>query len=401
MKGGTPLFIGKNLTNIRILHELSRSQLAEELGVTEQAVWQYENGYVSPKLEIINKMKSLFKVKSSYFYRDDLLANGYSMNNVRLQSIAYRSETINSAIKTQSELVHVQFLDAFIRRVGKKIKYPPNILLGLRKKIIKFLNTNQDLGREEQIKAAAILARTEIELPPNTNKNLLFYLEKAGAFIFEKSIGETIDAYSLWTEDDHPYIVIGTIKKSAVRRNFDLAHELGHLLLHYKVEFNMLDKLTYKKMEAEANLFASEFLLPEDEFRKDCINLIKISNPDSYIDLKMKWMASLQAMAMRANQLEILTHQQFRYFFMSMNKKGYRKIEPLDNDIPIERPMKIQSILQLLFEKGEYSVSSLTEDLKVDIGFLARITGIDEAFFEMHMSTEQRSFSVSDISMAK
>lgn len=100
---------------------------------------------------------------------------------------------------------------------------------------------------------------------------------------------------------------------------------------------------------------------------------------------------------MRANQLEILTHQQFRYFFMSINKKGYRKIEPLDNDIPIEQPMKIQSILQLLFEKGEYSISSLTEELKVDISFLAMITGINEGFFEKYKGTEQRTFSVSDI----
>lgn len=391
------MFIGKSLTNIRILHELSRAQLANELGITEQAVWQYENGYVSPKLEVVNKMKSLFKVKSSYFYRNDLLENSNTGDNIRIQSIAYRSETINSIIKTQSEFVHVKFLDAFIKKVGTKIKYPSNLLLDLRKTVVAFLNSNQHLERGEQIKAIAILARDKIGLPQNTNKNLLFYLEKAGALVFEKSIGDTIDAYSLWTEDDNPYIVIGTIKKSAARRNFDLAHELGHLLLHFRVEFNMLDKQTYKRMEDEANLFASEFLLPEDEFRKDCSNIMKVSNPDSYIDLKMKWIVSLQAMAMRLNKLEILTHQQFRYFFMSMSKKGYRKLEPLDNDIPIEHPMKIQSVLQLLFEKGVYSVSSLMDDLKVDIGFLSMITGINEDFFEKHQNTEQRTFSISDI----
>ncbi len=395
------MFIGKSLTNIRILHELSRAQLAEELGISEQAVWQYENGYVSPKLEIVNKMKRLFKVKSSYFYRNDLLENSISTDNIRIQSIAYRSETINSTIKTQSELVHVKFLDAFIKKVGTKIKYPPNTLLELRKEAVLFLNSNQHLNREEQIKYIALLARERIGLPKSTNKNLLFYLEKAGAFVFEKSIGDTIDAYGLWTEDNHPYIVIGTIKKSAARRNFDLAHELGHLLLHYKVEFNILDKQSYKKIEDEANLFASEFLLPEDEFRKDCSNLIKVSNPDSYIDLKAKWIVSLQAMAMRANKLENLTHQQIIYNFMSINKKGYRKLEPLDIDIPIEHPMKIQSILQLLFEKGVYTVSSLMDDLKVDIEFLSMITGINTTFFEQYQNKEQRVFSISDITFVK
>lgn len=43
------MFIGKNLTNLRTMHGYSRKQLADLLSVTEQAVWQYENGYTSPK----------------------------------------------------------------------------------------------------------------------------------------------------------------------------------------------------------------------------------------------------------------------------------------------------------------------------------------------------------------
>jgi hypothetical protein len=44
----------------------------------------------------------------------------------------------------------------------------------------------------------------------------------------------------------------------------------GHLLLHYKVEFTMQDKKSYRQLEAEAHAFASEFLLPESQFRTDC-----------------------------------------------------------------------------------------------------------------------------------
>ncbi|MGJ9458063.1 helix-turn-helix transcriptional regulator [Oceanobacillus sp. CF4.6] len=35
---------------MRLLHGLSRSQLASELDVTEQSIWQYENGYISPSV---------------------------------------------------------------------------------------------------------------------------------------------------------------------------------------------------------------------------------------------------------------------------------------------------------------------------------------------------------------
>lgn len=394
------MFIGKSLTNIRILNELSRSQLAEELGITEQAVWQYENGYVSPKLEVVNKMKTLFKVKSAYFFREDLLENGQP-ENIRIERIAYRSESINTAMKTQSELMHVKFLDAFIKKIGQKIKYPKNEILSLRKQVLEYLNSNQDVERELQIRFIAQLARKHIKLSDDNNKNFLFHLEKSGVFIFEKSIGETIDAYSLWTEDDIPYIVLGNIKKSAARRNFDLAHELGHLLLHYKTEFNMLDKPSYKIKEDEAHLFASEFLMPMEAFTEDVSKINKVSNPDAYRELKEKWLVSLQAMAMRARNLELITHQQFRYFFMSINKNGYRKEEPLDAILTIEKPMKVRSILQLILDKKLIDLEQLTEELKVDIKFIASITGIEDGFFVKYLENNQQSFSINDLKIIK
>ncbi|GGG26515.1 transcriptional regulator [Lysinibacillus alkalisoli] len=394
------MFIGKSLTNIRILNELSRAQLAGKLGITEQAVWQYENGYVSPKLEVVNKMKALFKVKSAYFFREDLLENDQP-ENIRIERIAYRSESINTAMKTQGELMHVKFLDAFIKKIGKKIKYPENEILILRKQVLEYLNSNQDVERELQIRYVAQLARKHIHLSDDNNKNLLFHLEKSGVFIFEKSIGETIDAYSLWSEDNIPYIVLGNIKKSAARRNFDLAHELGHLLLHYKTEFNMLDKPSYKIKEDEAHLFASEFLLPIKAFTEDVSKISKVSNPDAYKELKEKWVVSLQAMAMRARNLELITHQQFRYFYMSINKKGYRKEEPLDSIIPLEKPMKIRSILQLLFDRKIISLGQLCEELKYDVSFLTVITGIEEEFFEKYLNDDFRSFSIDDLKIVK
>ncbi|WP_346014193.1 XRE family transcriptional regulator [Sporosarcina sp. E16_8] len=388
--------MGKSLTNIRVLNDLSRNQLADKIGVTEQAVWQYENGYMSPKLEVVNKLKTIFQVKSTYFYNDDLL-NEIGMNNIQVENIAYRSETINSLNKSQSESMHVRFIDAFIKKIETKINYPKNSILELRKETILYLKNNADLDRSMQINYIADLAREKIGLNNNSNQNFLFLLEKAGVFIFEKEIGHTIDAYSLWSEDERPYIILGSIKKSAVRRNFDLAHELGHLLLHYKVEFTMQDKKSYKNIEDEANNFASAFLLPEEQFRKDCRGIGKRSNPDAYVDIKQKWLVSLQAIAIRAFKLNIIDYQQYRYFYMSINKNGYKVNEPLDKEIPISRPTKVKSILQLLFDNGLYTVSELMDELKVDQSFLTSLTGIEIEFFEKHRQSENRTFSVIDL----
>lgn len=117
----------------------------------------------------------------------------------------------------------------------------------------------------------------------------MFLVEKSGALIFEKAIGEEIDAYSLWTKQERPFIILGNLKRSAVRRNFDVAHELGHLLLHYRVEFTGLDRNEHKAVEKEANKLAGEFLLPEEPFSEDMQTVPHVTNPDAYIDLKKKW----------------------------------------------------------------------------------------------------------------
>jgi len=390
------VFVGESLTNIRILHNLSRRQLAEKVGVTEQAIWQYENGYSSPKLEVVNELKKVFNVKATYFYKPDLLYK-LDIGNIKIQHIAYRSETINSLNRSQSELMHIRFIDAFLKKIERKISYPKNVLLELRRDVIKFLKENPGMDRGRQIKYIAELARERIGLDKESNKNLLFSLEKAGAFILEKEFEEKIDAYSLWTEDDRPYIILGSIKKSAARRNFDLAHELGHLLLHYKVEFTMQDRKSYNLLEEEAYTFASEFLLPEEAFKRDCEGIFKLSNPDAYIDIKQKWNVSLQAIAIRAFKLNIIDYQQYRYYYMLINKKGYKHLEPLDDKIPVEKPMKIRSILRLLFERNIYSVSSLMNELRVDEGFFAVLTGIEEEFFRKYRELETKAFSISEL----
>ncbi|AXI00764.1 ImmA/IrrE family metallo-endopeptidase [Sporosarcina sp. PTS2304] len=389
------MFIGKSLTNIRVMNELSRGQLAKKVGVTEQAIWQYENGYTSPKLDVVNQLKTIFHVKASYFYREDLLSRS-NMENIKVQHIAYRSETVNSLSKTQSELLHIRFLDEFLKRIESKISYPASLLLKMRDEAYAYVQQNPDVNRENQIHFIANLARQTMGLPENSNQNFLFLLEKAGVFIFEKKIGETIDAYSLWTEDDRPYIMLGTIKKSAARRNFDLAHELGHLLLHYKVEFSMQDKSSYRMLEDEANSFASAFLMPE-EFQKDCTDIVKVSNPDAYLELKEKWEVSLQAIAMKVHKLGLMEYQQYRYFFMSINKKGYKKIEPLDDKILVNRPTKVKSVLQLVFEKGLITLSDLLDELKVDQEFLTQLTGIEKEFFFKYLQKERKSFTMSEL----
>src|SRR5699024_4609479 len=195
------MFKGENLTHLRMMHGLSRKQLSKNLGVTEQAIWQYENGYTSPKLQTINTLKSMFHVKTKYFYTYDILMRKQSLENINVMNIAYRSKILHTVSKTRAEAKHLEFLDIFIDELTTPISYPTLKIIKLREKVMNYLNRTND-SKDTQIKTIAKLARKWIGLDNETNDNLMFLIEKSGAFIFEKSTGDEIDAYSLWTENN-------------------------------------------------------------------------------------------------------------------------------------------------------------------------------------------------------
>ncbi|MDA6083001.1 ImmA/IrrE family metallo-endopeptidase, partial [Escherichia coli] len=69
------------------------------------------------------------------------------------------------------------------------------------------------------------------------------------------------------------FILFGNDRSVPSRIKFTLAHELGHFLLHKSVkkeDFNKKD--VYKRMEEEANHFASAFLLPAETFSNELVS---------------------------------------------------------------------------------------------------------------------------------
>lgn len=385
------MFIGENLLNLRMMYGYSRKQLANMINVSEQAIWQYENYFTAPKLQNINALKSIFNVKGLYFYREDMLRKYAVSENIPVMNIAYRSTTRNLISKTQTEAKHLEYLDAFVNYLTGKLSIPTQNMIRLREKCIDYLNETSDT-RAKQIETVATIARDWIGLENDSNDNLMFLIEKSGVFIFEKAIGEDIDAYSLWTSEDRPFIMLGNLKRSAVRRNVDLAHELGHLLLHYKTEFTHLDSDEYRQVEKEANLFAGAFLLPEAACLDDMEHIQRKTNPDAFIELKQKWGTSLQVLGYRAVNLGLITAQEHRNYYAALHRKGYLKQEPLDDRLVIKKPQKVKSIIDLVIKKELIHFEKMLEkDWLIEIDFLYQLTGIDSDFFNSYVKKRENT----------
>ena len=95
---------------------------------------------------------------------------------------------------------------------------------------------------------------------------------------------------------------------SQTRKNFTIAHELGHYCLHQEVADKFEDKIFFRSSvtdehEHQANNFAGELLMPKDEF------LLKIKSGINTIqELATYFNVSTLAIRVRAKQLNLTGH---------------------------------------------------------------------------------------------
>ena len=213
---------------------------------------------------------------------------------------------------------------------------------------VPFLDLEDYNGRPEEIARAL---RRYWRLPKGPIENLTETIEDVGIIIIECDFeSRLVDGFTLLADRGHPIIFIDKALLSD-RLRFTLAHELGHIVMH---------SIPHPEMEDEANRFASEFLMPEEDIKPQ----LRQPTLERFASLKPYWKVSMAALAKRAHNLEKMTFNQYRFFCAKMSKLGYRMREPSRLDFPKERASLLEEIFESHMEMG-HSVSDLSKMLMV------------------------------------
>ena len=129
---------------------------------------------------------------------------------------------------------------------------------------------SQICDMQKTISEVAKLTREKFGLSANIPiSNIGGVLESNGIKI-GKHLVKSHDFFglSIGPEDGGPAIIVNTWNQIPVERwIFTLAHELGHLVLH-QTDYNIGQVKSGRSHENEANVFASEFLMPEKYFKR-------------------------------------------------------------------------------------------------------------------------------------
>lgn len=215
---------------------------------------------------------------------------------------------------------------------------------------------------------AAYLLRQQWGIGEQPIGNLIGLLETKGVrFFYLPENIETVDAFSFW-RNGRPYIFMNK-HKTAERNIFDIAHELGHLILHQRPYENK------RIMEKEANLLGSAFTMPKNDVRA---RMPRFITADVIIKAKIRWRVSALALTYRLHRLGLLSEWQYTSLCIELGKRGYRTGEP--NGIEKEKSIIWGKVLKKLWNekttKSEIAQENLIflDELEGLIGEMAEIS---------------------------
>lgn len=293
-------FSPERLKDIRVLNGYTVEAVAEQLGVTKQAVSKYETGQAIPSADVLTKIITLFSLPTGYLTKDEVLPKKQS-------AIFYRRNQRTPNRELEKAKVNLKWFYEMIE-ASKEVCTVPSLDIP---------HFPEAFSIEE--KAQKLREFWGIGEQPINDMAVL--LERHGFYLFTISLeNRKIDGYSQFI-GEFPIIILNLNKGSKARKNFSLAHELGHLILHSEI-----DEINSDKMEEEADVFAGCFLMPQSALEKDIIRI----DAENFVALGEKWHVSPQAVLERCGELGLLEQNQgerkahMAYLYQKLNKmKNY------------------------------------------------------------------------------
>jgi Zn-dependent peptidase ImmA (M78 family) len=181
--------------------------------------------------------------------------------------------------------------------------------------------------------------------------------------VFSPLDSATVDAYSFDTST-RPVIMLNPLKDDFYRQRFDVAHELGHIVMHLDTEPGG------RIIEQQANRFAAEFLMPAQEIEAA---LPRRADWRQLGRLRQEWNVSLQAMLYRAKVLGTISDVTYWNAMTTVSTRGWRRREP--GPIPLlEQPSLLPSSVKLLIDEAQVDERTLAAECQAPIGLFITIT---------------------------
>jgi Zn-dependent peptidase ImmA (M78 family)/transcriptional regulator with XRE-family HTH domain len=357
-----PKAIPERIREARESRGLTAEDFAELLDVSRQAVAQFETGQASPSGEVMAKIIGITAQPPLFFVtpRERAQTGAPFWRSLKRMEQHHRRR-IARRLEWARDIA--SYVDRFIELPGVNL---PKIEFDV------------EFATNEEIELIAEALRDHWKLGRVRIRNLASVLEENGIILVHETVEcPDMDAVSCW-QGGRPFILSSAEVSSGPRSTYNLAHELGHIVLHAGVEVSAEN---LSQIEKQANRFAGAFLLPRETFSQEVLG----TSVSYFKSLKKRWGVAIAAMAYRCKDLKIFNENQFSYLMRQMNAQRIRKVEPLDDAFPIEKPSLLAQSLRMIIEKGVQTREQLEAALSLNLSDVESLCGVPKGYLDLRI----------------
>lgn len=317
----------------------TQGTFAKEVGVQQAAVSRWEDGIRVPSDSDIDRIAEVLRRPRDFFFQPDRLF-GVDTSFMHHRKRKRVSQGMLNKLHDRINIIRLG-----IGRLLRNFEEWP----------VRFEHLDADDERYSGPEQIAELTRAMLQVPRGPITNLVGLIESAGGIVVKMDFEtDLIDAVQHWPWGLPPLFFLNTAAP-ADRARFNLAHELAHAIMH---------RIGTPDQEAEADRFASEFLMPSREIAPDLNDL----SMQQAFRLKYRWKVSAQAIIRKARDTGAITQRKYTSLFTYLSQRGYRKREP--HPLPYEEPTTLKRLVRSHLDDLEYDIDSVSR--------LAFHTDVDE-----------------------
>lgn len=363
-RGGIQGFQQDRLSQILAARRLTQIQLASMVGVSPATISKWRAGTQAPEREALDRLASVVNVTPEWFTRPTT----EKMSLPLFRSNASAHVAARAMLEARLEWAHdiavalMEFVDY------------PDLNLPTRG------FTEPEEITDEDIEKAAGECRDLWRLGRVAVQDLALAVEGAGVILIREETGVAqIEGLSAWSAVlGRPFIFLSADKDNGYRSRFDLAHELGHLVLHRNIQ-RTTDRERHKLMEKQAHQFAGAFLLPAETFASEVSMPVTL---DDLLLLKRRWGVSVAAMMMRLHALGLLDDEARLALFKRRSARWGGKSEPGDEDRKPEQPRLLRRTIDLLVDENVMPLDAIPRHVGLAASDIEMLAGLPGGYFD-------------------
>lgn len=317
----------------RQLRQLTQKEVSEAIGISQGQLSKAEHGLQELDSPTLEALATFYNVPINFFYRQ--------LDPTPVSHYLYRKRVTSNKV-LDGFIALVQIFKIFVEDLLRPIELPDFD--------IPLYSPSSELSVVE----IANRTRYSLGIYRGPVPNLTTLLENHGIIIVKFNFGsDKFDGLSTYTSSGRRIIFLNSNMPND-RARFSLAHELGHTIMHS----NKIPDIG-QDVEAEANQFAAQFLMPDEEIEPMLHNV----NIYDLAMLKKKWKVSIKALLYRAKTLETISEKQYRNIQIFYSKKGFNQGEPYQ--LAYESPTLLNETINIYREELGYSDNELMKFMTI------------------------------------